>query len=135
MYQTACATVPMYFDKYRSGILKQCYTFLYLMHCSPMVISKLLQLFFISYIYFTVALGFVSAASAVGQFVYPFIIPPLVAHFAWRGSMLILSRILLHVCIAAMVLRPDSQVRLKKTKKNVECENEENAVITKPNKR
>ena len=51
----------------------------------------------------------VSAAAAVGQFVYPFIIPPLVNQYGWRGSMIILSGLILHICIAAMVVKPQSQ--------------------------
>ena len=55
----------------------------------------------------------VSAAAAVGQFVYPFIIPPLVNHYGWRGSMIILSGLILHICIAAMVVKPQSQPHSK----------------------
>ena len=51
-------------------------------------------------------MGVVIAASAVGNLVYPFIIPPLADHFGWRGSLLICSAMYLHTCVVAMFIKP-----------------------------
>ena len=69
--------------------------------------------------FLTAALGVVSAAAAVGQFVYPFIIPPLVNQYGWRGSMIILSGLILHICIAAMVVKPQSQPHTTQPKSEI----------------
>ena len=77
VYQSVCTAVPVYFEKYRSGTL--CVVTV-LRHCCNIriLIPKVTYFSLRNSFFLSAALGVVSAAAAVGQFVYPFIIPPLV---------------------------------------------------------
>ncbi|KAH9512760.1 hypothetical protein Btru_038127 [Bulinus truncatus] len=61
------------------------------------------------------ALSIVVAGIGAGIITFPVLIRHLLVHFAWRGTMLILSGIALNLCVCGMVMRPlkfDKEVKL-----------------------
>lgn len=61
------------------------------------------------------ALSVVVAGIGAGIITFPLLIRHLLVHFAWRGTMLILSGIALNLCVCGMIMKPlksDKEIKL-----------------------